>query len=533
MRLSAGRLKRIIERYHDRLGEHRDALNRLNVYPVPDGDTGTNMALTVGAVVEAIGEAETMDELSAAIAHGSLMGARGNSGVILSQILRGFSDTFRPLADVGTADLVSALDTASEAAYEAVLRPVEGTILTVLRVAAEAAADAGTAVGEDLSAMLERVYERAQIALEETPELLPVLKQAGVVDAGGAGLLLLLGAFLEEVSGLDVIFPDRLFVDAAAVEESGQDVAGPRYEVMFFLEANRVDEMRNQWGEIGDSIVVVGGDGMWNCHIHTDQIGPAIEAGINAGRVRDIRITDLVEQAGELAFHAGFDPIPEFYNASVAVVPVAAGDGIIELFRSAGASGIVRGGQTMNPSTADLLEVVESLPAKTVVLLPNNKNIIPVAEQVDAHSTKRVYVVPTRSVPQGLAAMMAFMPEAVDVDRLIGDMQKEADSIISGEITRAVRDAVVDFGEIRKGDWFGLADGEISSSASSLPDALVALLEHLVDPERELVTLITGESASSETTDVAKRWVAEQRPGVEIEVVVGGQPLYPYYLSVE
>lgn len=217
MRLSAGRLKRIIERYHDRLGEHREALNRLNVYPVPDGDTGTNMALTVGAVIEAIGDAESMDEVSAAIAHGSLMGARGNSGVILSQILRGFSDTFRPLADVGTNDLVSALDTASEAAYQAVLRPVEGTILTVLRVAAEAAAEAGTAVGEDLGALLERVYGRAETALEETPELLPVLKQAGVVDAGGAGLLLLLGAFLEEVSGIDVIFPDRLFVEAATV----------------------------------------------------------------------------------------------------------------------------------------------------------------------------------------------------------------------------------------------------------------------------------------------------------------------------
>ena len=533
MRLSAGRLKRIIGRYHERLGEHREALNRLNVYPVPDGDTGTNMVLTVGAVMDAIGDAESMDEVSAAIAHGSLMGARGNSGVILSQILRGFSDTFRPLADVGTSDLVSALDTASEAAYRAVLRPVEGTILTVLRVAAEAAAEVGTAVGEDLGALLARVYERAEIALEETPELLPVLKQAGVVDAGGAGLLLLLGAFLEEVSGIEVIFPDRLFVDAATVDESSQDVGGPRYEVMYFLEGDTVDEMRRQWGEIGDSIVVVGGDGLWNCHIHTDHIGPAIEAGIECGRVRDIRVTDLIEQAGELAFHAGFDPIPEFYNAPIAVIPVAAGDGIIELFRTAGASGIVRGGQTMNPSTADLLEVVESLPAETVILLPNNKNIIPVAEQVDAHSTKRVHVVPTRSVPQGLAAMMAFLPHSVDVESLLGGMQDEADSIISGEITRAVRDAVVDFGEIQKGDWFGLADGEITSSSRSLDDALALLLQHLVDPERELVTLITGDSAPDETTAFAEQWMSEQRPSVELEVVEGGQPLYPYYLSVE
>jgi hypothetical protein len=534
MRLSAGHLKRIIELYYERLGEHREALNRLNVYPVPDGDTGTNMRLTVGAVIEAIDDAESMAEVSQAIAHGSLMGARGNSGVILSQILRGLADTFHSRSDLGAEDFVEALDLASEAAYEAVLSPVEGTILTVLRVAAETAAEAGAAVEEDLGALLERVYERAEHALEETPELLPVLKQAGVVDAGGAGLLLLIGAFLQEVSGSDVVFPDRLFVDAVMGEESDREVGGPRYEVMFFLEVDAVGDFRETWGEIGDSIVVVGGDGMWNCHIHTDHIGPAIEAGIEVGRVRDIRVTDLVDQAGERAFHtARFEPIPEFYDAPIAVVPVAAGDGIVELFRSAGASAVVRGGQTMNPSTANLLEVVELLPASTVILLPNNKNIIPVADQVDAHSTKRVHVVPTRSVPQGLAAMLAFMPQADDIEALTAVMGEASDSVISGEVTQAVRDAVVDFGPINKDDWFGLADGEITSASESLEEALVALLEHLVDPERELVTLITGEAADEAVTKAARRWIGEQRPGVKIEVVVGGQPLYPYYLSVE
>lgn len=532
MRLSAERLKRIIERYYERLGEHRDALNRLNVYPVPDGDTGTNMRLTVGAVIEAIGEAESMAEISEAIAHGSLMGARGNSGVILSQILRGLADTFRFRSDVGPEDLVEALDLASEAAYQAVLKPVEGTILTVLRVAAEAAAEAGTAVGEDLGALLQRVYDRAERALEETPELLPVLKQAGVVDAGGAGFLLLIAAFLDEVSGTDVVFPERLFVDAVSPGGTEREIEGPRYEVMFFLEAENVDEFREHWGEIGNSIVVVGGEGMWNCHIHTDLIGPAIETGIDAGRVRDIRITDLIDQAGAEAFHA-FSPIPEFYEAPIAVVTVAAGDGIVELFRSYGASGVVPGGQTMNPSTADLLEVVESLPAATVILLPNNKNIIPVADQIDAHSTKRVHVVPTRSIPQGLSAIMSFLPHTDDVAHLVSEMTAAAESIITGEVTRAVRDAVVEFGEIREGDWFGLADGEITSASESLTEALTALLEHLVDPERELVTILTGEGADETATTAAGEWLSEQRPGVELEVVVGGQPLYPYYLSVE
>lgn len=341
-------LKNIMQRFYDRLHEHREALNRLNVYPVPDGDTGTNMALTVASVVDEVSGSETMEELSAAIAHGSLMGARGNSGVILSQILRGLADTFRSADSVGTEQIVHAFDQASTAAYEAVMRPVEGTILTVLREAAEAAGDAETPEGEDLAGLLRRTYDRAEVSLQNTPELLPVLKEAGVVDAGGAGLLLLMAAFLEEVTGEETVLPAEIFraVAGVIVEEAGgeHDISGLRYEVMYFLEAEQdaLAVFKREWMEIGDSIVVVGGDGTYNCHIHTDDIGEALEAGIRAGRPFRLQITDLLDQADTEAKHhhpSAFEPLPEFMAADVGVVTVAVGGGIVEMFRQLGAQG--------------------------------------------------------------------------------------------------------------------------------------------------------------------------------------------------
>jgi DAK2 domain fusion protein YloV len=534
VRLTARRLKHILHRYHEQLGAHRAALNRLNVYPVPDGDTGTNMTLTVRAVLDEIGAAESMEEVTRGIAHGSLMGARGNSGVILSQILRGLADAFRHTEEVGAGDLVEALDLASAAAYQAVMRPVEGTILTVLRVASEAAAEAGTSVGDDLAALLARVYEQAEEALEETPNLLPVLKQAGVVDAGGAGFLLLIGAFLEEVTGTTVALPARLLVNAVTEAAGETDASSLRYEVMFFLEApdSAIDEFRAGWADLGDSIVVVGGDGLWNCHIHTDQIGASIEAGITVGRPYQIRVTDLAEQAD--GFHGTlFEPLPEFLTAPIGIVPVAVGPGIENIFRSAGAQGLVRGGQTMNPSTQDLIAAVERVPAETVVVLPNNKNIVPVALQVDTATTKRVHVVPTRSVPEGLAAMMAYVPAATDVEKLVEAMASAAAGVVAGEVTRAVRDAETAWGSIKEGDWFGLVDGAVSSVSADLTEAMQGLLEHALEEHHELVTIITGDGATPTVTGDVRAWLAAHRPGVEAEVVDGGQPLYPYLVSIE
>jgi DAK2 domain fusion protein YloV len=556
MSLDSNGLKRIIGRYHERLTSYRDAINRLNVYPVPDGDTGTNMSLTMGTVVDHVRSATSMAEVADAISHGSLMGARGNSGVILSQILRGLADTWRGVDVLEVRHLVEAFDRASAAAYRAVLRPVEGTILTVLREAAEAARQAGSAAGADLAGLAERVYRRAAQALERTPELLPVLKQAGVVDAGGAGFLLLLAAFLEELTGTEVLLPEDLFrVEGHPEGFLVTEVASLRYEVMFFLNASeeKVEAMRSLWAELGDSIVVVGGGGEWNCHIHTDDIGPAIEAGAAAGRPFGIRVTDLYEQmtpdghswgprrpsdhpaGSRRTSHAGgnYRPKPEYEAAPVGVIPVVAGDGLVATFRDLGAQAVVTGGQSMNPSTRDLLDAVDSAPALTVILLPNNKNIIPVAEQVDVLTPKQVLIVPTQSIPQGLAAMVAYRPDDSDPRQLAEDMTAAAASVTTGEITQAVRDAVIDLGVIKTGEWLGLAEGAITVIDPNLYRAAVRLLEQVIPEETEVVTIFTGQGAEPPVTKALEAWLSDSRPLTEVQIVWGGQPLYAYLISAE
>jgi DAK2 domain fusion protein YloV len=540
MNLRSDDIKAVVRRYHARLTAYRDALNGLNVYPVPDGDTGTNMTLTVGSVVDSIAPAASMAELADVIASSSLLGARGNSGVILSQILRGLADAFRDEDELGTRHLVDALDRASTAAYKAVQRPVEGTILTVLREAAEAARTGETDAGADLGELLTRVYKRGVEALENTPELLPVLKQAGVVDAGGAGFVLLLASFLEIVTGVDVELPERVLrarADLAAIAGAQQVVAELRYEVMFLLDGDdgTIDAFRDRWAEIGDSIVVVGGEGTWSCHIHTDRIGPAIEAAFIAGRPRDIRVTDLIEQAGDHTLHGAppFEPRPDVLDAFVGVVAVVAGDGLVDIFTQLGAQGIVRGGQTMNPSTEDLLAVVDAVPAPTVVVLPNNKNIVPVAEQLDSLSTKLVVVVPTRSVPQGIAAMIGYTPPANDLVSTMEDMAAAASSVVTGEITQAVRDANVDYGHISKGDWMGIADGTIVVADADLEAALRGLVAVILPPGAELLTIYTGEGAQTHATKSLEAWLGELHPELELVEVTGGQPVYPYLVSIE
>jgi hypothetical protein len=482
-----------------------------------------------------------MEQVATAIAHGSLMGAQGNSGIILSQILRGLADAFRGEQSLGSPQIVDALDRASTAAYKAVGRPVEGTILTVLREAAGAAASTDTPAGEDLAEFLLRVYQRAEESLASTPELLPVLKQAGVVDAGGAGFLLLLAAFLEEVTGEEVALPEAIFRAAAvhllpAGAESADDVSGLRYEVMYLLrseDGTAGDRLRDAWAEIGDSVVVVGDGGVWNCHVHTDAIGAAIEAGIARGRPERIKITDLLEQAADEAHHREpvFRPLPAFAMAPVGVVAVAVGSGVVDLFREAGAQGVVAGGQTMNPSVRDVLSVVEDVAAGTVIVLPNNKNIIAVAEQLDAISTKTVHVVPTRSVPEGLAAMLAFLP-ANDPASSVAAMGAAAAGCGWGEVTQAVRDAATPAGAIRQGDWLGVVNGEVGVIAPSASEAAVGVLDALVHAEAEVVTVITGADADDAVTAAIAGHLAVAHD-VTVSVVAGGQPLYPYLFGVE
>ena len=548
-RLGADDLRHVIESYRDALRLHQTAVNRLNVYPVPDGDTGSNMALTLASVVAELDTAgPDLEATCKAISHGSLMGARGNSGVILSQILRGLADVVR--ASDGTIDgavLADGLAAAAEGAYGAVMRPVEGTILTVVRETAEAAA-AAVASGADLLGVLEAARVGGYASLERTPELLSVLADAGVVDAGGAGFVLLIDAALLVVDGRALPEPPEIdeLAEAIAVAHGGGHgeggIADLRYEVMYFLEApdETIPWFKDVWAGIGDSIVVVGGDGIWNCHIHTDDIGASIEAALDCGRPRNIRITDLLEQVEEEKWvregsgGATDEESPlALTPATTAVVAVSVGDGIRRIFHSLGVQQIVSGGQSMNPSTQQLLEAVEACPSDCVVILPNNKNIIPVAEQVDAHTSKTVRVVPTRGISEGFAALVAYDPEA-DIEANAAALAESADAVTAGEITRAVRDSSCDLGPIAEGDWLGISRSGIDAVEKTLADAATTLLEKLIDEDsHEIITLIEGEGSSVGDTRRITQWLADNHPHITAEVHSGGQPLYPYFIGIE
>ena len=530
-------------------------MNRLNVYPVPDGDTGTNMALTSEAVVAELASAAdkaplTVASACQAIAHGSLMGARGNSGVILCQILRGLSTECRSHESVSAPILIRALAAASTAAYGALMKPIEGTILTVARGAAEAAA----ALPE--SATLLEVVEAARCgaaeALASTPDLLPVLKAAGVVDSGGTGYVVLIDALLHQLDGRAIpaveapgndLPPDALGDRLPTASPDGaKGVEELRYEVMYFLEApdESIDGFKDAWAAIGDSIVVVGGDGLWNCHIHTDDVGAAIEVALDIGRPRTIRVTDLHEEVEEERWvreatgASIVDEPPHVHEpCETAVVVVATGDGIRRLFLSLGVQQVVTGGQSMNPSTAELLEAVEACPSDSVVILPNNKNIIAVAEQVGALTSKHVKVIGTRGVTEGLAAAMQYDPQGELAANTVS-MSAGATAVVSGEVTVAVRDSTSDAGPIFEGDHLGLTrEGGIVVVQCELVDACTGLLSAIVEDGHEIVTIIEGEGATAGTTRVITEWLADHRPEVTAEVHHGGQPLYPYLFGVE
>src|SRR5579875_461977 len=532
--------------FRDALRSHQEALNRLNVYPVPDGDTGTNMALTLDSVVRELGTGGGMGEVCRAMAHGSLMGARGNSGVILSQLLRGLAERFKEASEVGPTELADALATASELARKAVVRPVEGTILTVARAAGEGAA-AGAEAGASLVGVLERARQAASEALASTPSLLEPLARAGVVDAGGAGYVLLIDALLSAADNRPLPAPEWPAAGAPPApvrSEPGGAAQGAdlRYEVMYLLDApdDAIEAFKEVWSGIGESIVVVGGDGVWNCHIHTDDIGAAIEAAIDIGRPRAIRVTDLAEQVQEERWvrdatretsgrePGGSRPAP----VRTAAVAVFAGEGVGRIFRSLGVQRLVRGGQKKTPTTGELLEAVESLDAQEVILLPNNGNIVPAAAQVDALSARTVRVVPTGSIVEGFAALLAYDP-AADAEENARAMAASACRVVPGFVTRAVRDAEVEVGSVREGEWLGVSRAQVRAVAGSVDGAALQLLDALLEDRHELVTVIEGEGSSAAATRRITEWLHEEHPGVVAEVHHGGQPLYAYLFGIE
>ncbi len=548
-------LRATVVTFRDTMKRHAEGINRLNVYPVPDGDTGTNMSRTLDAVVKELDAAgEEIVPTCDAISHGSLMGARGNSGVILSQILRGLASSLKGSSPASASTVADALKAASVAAYSAVLKPIEGTILTVVRETADGAQRAASS-GSSLSETLRAAREAGRVALANTPEQLPVLKDAGVVDAGGAGFLLLMDSALHVVAGEPLPEPSVVSgpsgeqfeaVAHRAGHDGAVDVSELRYEVMFLLnldDANKTAFME-AWGEIGDSIVVVGGDGLYNCHVHTNDIGAAIEAPLKLdGKPFNIRVTDLFEEVDEehakreaelgVATPKKHAAVPSLPEVGCAVVAVSSGSGLDELFSQMGVHGVITGGQTMNPSTQELLDAVEHMNSRQVIILPNNKNIIPVANQINELTTKTVAVVPTCSMPEALAALVFYDPEGTAAANAAA-MTDAAQAVATGEVTQAVRDTKTDAGAVKSGDWIGLVRGDgVVAIGDSMVAASTALLEHLITPGRELLTVITGDLATARATEEIEAFLTERYPDVEIEVHAGGQPLYPYLFGVE
>jgi DAK2 domain fusion protein YloV len=571
-RLSVNDLTTVVRAYRDALNEHRAAINRLNVYPVPDGDTGTNMALTVEAVQRELEEAQAtasvtggalgLVDVARCLSHGSLMGARGNSGVILSQVFRGVSGTLREAEPEGLDEhaVADALRRAADGAYAAVSNPVEGTILTVARAAAEGAEEAQRD-RRGLAGVLVTARQRASEALAQTTEMLAPLRDAGVVDAGGAGLLLLYDAFLWVLDQTPIQAPpapadrggpvgDRLIATATCgatalgrpASSGEQGVGDLRYEVMFFLDApdESIPSFRSVWAGCGGSVVIVGGDGLYNCHIHTDDIGSAIEAAIEIGKPRQIRVTDLSEQMEEErwvreAVTSGEQEEPVSEPCTCAVVAVCAGEGVRRIFKSLGVQQTVHGGQSANPSVAEVLGAVAAAPAEQVIILPNNPNVVAVAEQARNCSEKKVRVVPTAGVPEGFAALLEYDPES-DVDTNADQMAAAAARVVAGEVAQASRDSVTEAGAVKAGDWLGMSRQGVKVVApypSGPADAAIELLGLLVGEENEIVTIIEGEGSQATDTRRIIEWLSEHHPSLTAEVHHGGQPLYPYLFSIE
>lgn len=540
-------LKKSLVGSRDYLVLNKEMVNELNVFPVPDGDTGTNMGLTI---ISALKEAEhldsfaTVEEVSAAVSRGALMGARGNSGVILSQFFRGFAEGLKGKEVATIKDLAFAFKKASDVTYKAVMKPTEGTILTVGRELSDFAVK-NAAKATDMGSFYESVIKAAEKSLDNTPNLLPVLKEQGVVDAGGKGLVVILQGALKAAKGetIEKIEDAELerktpkaFVDGE-VEDDDIEFA---YCTEFLIkgDSDKAEEFKQKLIPLGDCLLVVGASGIIKTHIHTNNPGRVLEYASEIGMLQDIKIDNMRIQHKEKLFkdeeveaakgkNRVVEPTEEY-----AFVTVSIGDGLDEVFESLNADYIVKGGQTMNPSTEDLLKGVESTPGKNVFILPNNKNIQLAAEQVKELTKRNVKVIPTRSIPEGISAMLAFQPDT-SFDENEEAMKEAISHVKSGQVTYAVRDTEISGKKIGEGDVIGIAHGDIVSVGSEVTEVTRELIEELVNEDHSLITLYYGEDVDEEDGEKLLKELEEEYEDLDIELVYGGQPLYYYLISLE
>ncbi len=532
-------------------------INELNVFPVPDGDTGTNMTLTIMSAATEVNKLSdaSIDELAKAISAGSLRGARGNSGVILSQLLRGFTKVIRDHNEIDGETIALSFQKAVETAYKAVMKPKEGTILTVARAMADKAVQIEDK--ENLETFFESVIKEGDETLARTPEMLPVLKEAGVVDSGGQGLMTVLHGAIDAFNGLEI----ELEFEAPEVHIKSTSEPISTDEIKFgyctefivkldkeFTEEDE-DNMKSYLASLGDSLVFVAGDDIVKVHVHTNHPGKAFEKGLEYGQLTRMKVDNMREEHQERLFRS--DEVQaardkerrteeelqaakkEEPRKQTAFISVTIGDGLSELFKQLGVDVLIQGGQTMNPSTDDMLNAIAEAHAENVFILPNNKNVILAANQAQELTTDcNVFVIPTKTIPQGITAVVSYVPDKSPEENA-ADMTEEIESVKTGEVTYAVRDTKIDGVEIKSGDIMGIGDNGILAVGSDVSDVVMKMLEKITDDDSELISIYNGSDYSDEDAEALCERIQEAYPDVDVEVNDGGQPIYYIILSVE
>lgn len=543
----------------DRLNKNAEFINSLNVFPVPDGDTGTNMSLSFASGSKYVSESTSANvgDLAQALAKGLLMGARGNSGVILSQVFRGFAKSVSNKKELTPQDLAQALQGGVETAYKAVMKPQEGTILTVARKSAEAAKKV-VKDGGDIVAVMKDTYEAAEAALKTTPDLLPVLKEVGVVDSGGQGLTFVYQGFYDALSGNvrddEVHKPSPVEMDEMVSAEHHKSAQGKlntediKYgyctEIMVRLGAGRLvekkfdyDEFRGYLAEIGDSLLVIADDEVVKVHVHTEHPGMVLSYGQKFGSLIKVKVDNMRLQHETILEKDEEEEREEEISENeisgdYGIIAIASGEGVAEIFKNLGVTYVLSGGQTMNPSTQDIVDAIAKTKKDKVIILPNNKNIFLAADQAAEVCDVDAVVVPSKTIAQGMAAMLGFSKDA-DLEENKEAMTDELDTVISGQVTIAVRDTTIEGREIKKDDYMGIVDGNIVVTNPDRKEAAIEMVKAMLDEDSEVVTIIYGEDGNKEEAEAIETAVSELDEDLEIEIHEGNQPVYPYLISVE
>ena len=521
------------------LQNHKELVDKLNVFPVPDGDTGTNMSLTISYAMKELAKVEndSITEIGKSLSKGSLMGARGNSGVILSQIIRGFSKSIEGKEQISTEDLAKAFKNGSDTAYKAVIKPIEGTILTVVRESGEYAIKAAKKE-KDLLKFLEMVIDEANKSLERTPELLKNLKEAGVVDSGGKGLVLIYEGMYEALKGNPIKAKDLNDSNVSEVKQAGTSINTEDikfcYCTEFILESNSISdtEIRDIMLKYGDSLAVVGDEGIIKVHVHTNDPGLVLQDALKHGQLVTIKIENMKLQHENILVGDTDEIAQSVEEKEYGFIATSMGEGLAKIFKDFGVDYIIEGGQTMNPSTEDFMKAIDSINAKNIFIFPNNSNIIMAANQAKELSDKNIIVIPTKNTPQGFTALVNFNADA-SVEENEQALMESLTMGKSGQVTFAVRDTVMNDVEVKEGNIIGIAESKLMDAGDSVDEITTSLVEKLVDEDSAIITLFYGEDVTEEDANNLRDELEEKFEDLDIELYYGGQPLYYYLISVE